>query len=586
MALLKYVLAMVRAQSSEWHPWQPLVSVRMTQTLAQGLGARFHQVVSPRGAARTAGWRAAAVVWAGVDVAKASWLTRTDKFRLVSRLALDAADLAFWCLAARDDSDSSEDAVVPGATLAVEAGARLGLGGLVVPALNAAVAGTVRTIRGHRLRLDQLGWQVLGVIAGMAFSRSAEYRRRTVLAAHDAELAARAHRAEIEGLHEVLIAHEGPLDLLQRATALIDFGGIATPKMRTDLSGSVKSAIAEAMRGHATYLGDALAAWQAHHNSRPELGQVVALDLETGAGTVVLSSVQASSLFAWLEARQPSGTLEVRLGEPEVARRPFERRVLVVGTDELRLEADQPAGQFRLDALPAAFLLNIGWLAAPTGTHREAVRWSATLVPVALGVSATLWSARNSASAAGTSSVGALTASFLTTLIYTVIATPSMRHSHTPDGVSRYPWVMPLQGYELVRGLISDQLGLLGRSVGLAGTAVIIATGWYVTPSPRSPRALVGELGWPVGYAVFARRLRRAAAASGELLTAEVAACDFEVLAQARERGRARAHDVITEALLTARSRLAEAVGTIEPALAIEATRRLADVERLITSRS
>lgn len=576
--------AMVGAQPSGWQPWQPLVSVRATQTLAQGLGTRFHQVMSPRGAARTVAWRAAAVICAGLDVAKAAWLARDDEFWLGPRLALDAADLALWCLAAGDDPDSTEDAVVPGATLAVEAGARLGLGGLVVPLAHAAVAGAVRARRGHRLRLDQLSWQVLGVVSGMAFSRSTERRRRQLALAHQAELAARAQRAELEGLHELIVAHEGPLDLLQRATTLIDLASNeALSKKRSDLAGSVKQATAGAMRAQAVYLGDALAAWQARHNSRPELGQVVAFDLEAGAGTVVLSATQAAALYAWLDARQPSGALAVRLADPEEARRPFERRLLLVGSETARLEADQPGAPLRLDALPAAFLLNLGWLAAPTGAHREAVPWSATSIPMALGAAATLWSARRSATTPGTSPPGALAASFATTLAYAGLATPAMRYPHTHAGVSRYPWVMPLQGYELVRGLVSDQLGSAGRAAALAGTAAITAAGWRATPRPRSVRALVAELGWPAGFAVLARHIRRAAASSGKQLAGETADADREILEGARQRGQKRAQAIIAELLSTAHDRLAEAAGRIDPAVASEAARRLAEVKRLVS---
>src|SRR5579884_3998010 len=143
-------------------PWQAFVAARDVFTIVQGLGSRFHQVVSPRAGARTPGWRTAALVCGAGDVAKAVWLGRNDRFHLLPRLALDAGDLALWCLCADDDADTSEDAVIPGVTLAAEAGARLGPAGLVVPATNAAVAALVRRSRGHRLRLDQFTWQLMG----------------------------------------------------------------------------------------------------------------------------------------------------------------------------------------------------------------------------------------------------------------------------------------------------------------------------------------------------------------------------------------------------------------------------------------
>jgi hypothetical protein len=125
-------------------PYRAMVDARAMGTLAEGLGSRFHQTLSPRGAAQTRGWRWAALGCAALDVAKAYKLTRNDRFNLTARLLLDSADLALWCTGARDDTHTSEDSVIPGVALATEAGARLGVGGLIVPALNAAVAAAVR----------------------------------------------------------------------------------------------------------------------------------------------------------------------------------------------------------------------------------------------------------------------------------------------------------------------------------------------------------------------------------------------------------------------------------------------------------
>lgn len=207
--------AMVKPQTAG-APWQAIVDSRAVLTAVQGLGSRFHQVVSPRAAAQTTGWRLAAALGATVDVAKAHVLARDDRFRLGSRLLLDAADLALWCVAAGDDTDTSEDAVIPGAALATEAGARLGPIGLAVPVANAAVAAAVRRARGHRLRLEQFSWQLMGTGGGWAVQVLAERRRRRLDAKHQADLAARAQQAELAGLHDVIAEHEGPIDILQR----------------------------------------------------------------------------------------------------------------------------------------------------------------------------------------------------------------------------------------------------------------------------------------------------------------------------------------------------------------------------------
>ena len=116
-----------------------VVRARSTLTLIEGLGSRIHQTVSPRGAARTRPWKLAAGAAAALDIAKARRLARDDRFALAPRVVLDAADLALWCGAARDDTDTSEDAVIPGSR------AR-GRGG------RAARAGRVRRPGGQRRR--------------------------------------------------------------------------------------------------------------------------------------------------------------------------------------------------------------------------------------------------------------------------------------------------------------------------------------------------------------------------------------------------------------------------------------------------
>jgi hypothetical protein len=73
-------------------PWQAMVESRAVLTAVQGLGSRFHQVGSPRGAAQSTGWRLAAAIGATIDVAKARALAHDDRFRLGPRLLLDAAD--------------------------------------------------------------------------------------------------------------------------------------------------------------------------------------------------------------------------------------------------------------------------------------------------------------------------------------------------------------------------------------------------------------------------------------------------------------------------------------------------------------
>ena len=73
---------------------------------------------------------------------------------------------------------------------------------------------------------------------------------------HDLELRARLQGAELAGLHDVVMTNEGAIDILQRATALVELG--AGNARRSDFAGAFKADVAAAVRSSATYLRDAL----------------------------------------------------------------------------------------------------------------------------------------------------------------------------------------------------------------------------------------------------------------------------------------------------------------------------------------
>jgi hypothetical protein len=566
-------------QGPEWHPWDPVVASRAVLTAAQGLGSRFHQVLSPRGAARTPAWRAAALMSAGVDVAKAAWLARDDRFRLAPRLALDVADLALWCLAADDDADSSEDAVIPGSSLAVEAGARWGPVGLVVPAANAAVAAAVRARRGHRLRLEQFSWQVMGTVGGWGLRALAGRRRSRLERRHQADLTARAHTAELAGLHDLIVEREGAIDVLQRATALVE---LSVPGAgRGSLAGAVKAAAAEAARDRVTYLADALARWQSRHNLTPDLARMVSLETAPGAGTVLLGASQARRLAEELDRLDLAGPVPVHV----VAARsdqPFASRSLMVGPHVVDLPAEAGQTRWVLDATPMAFLMDLGWLAQPMGAQREAVPLSATAGPLLGALAGAISASRRSERDERMSPETAVGLAGAVTLGYTVAATRAMRHPHTPAGISRFPWVMALQGYELIRGISASESSTRARSLGLLGTAAVVAAGWRLSPRPRSARALLAELGWVVSFDVYTRRLRRAHETAGAELSARAADRDEAICAAAYRRGRARAHAIVAEALQAACDELDAAWPSLEPEVRDEARRRLGQAAAML----
>ncbi len=562
-------------------PWRALTDARATLTLAEGLGSRFHQAVSPRGAARSTRWRLAAAVCGALDVARARALRADDRLHLVPRLLADAADLALWCLAADDDHDSSEDAVIPGVALAAEAGGRLGPAGLVVPLVNALVAYGIRRARHHRPRLNQFSWQVMGMGGGWAVSLLARRQKRRLEAFVRLEATARRQQAELAGLGAFLAEHEGAIDLLQRATALVELGASKTVSGRRDLTATVKAAVAEATRGRSTYLRDALLQFQARRNLQPDLARRVTMVLEEVDGTVVLTAEQAEALSAALASLDLRGPVVVSVADRQGAREPFGRRDLLVDGHKVALPA--PGGRRRvLDAVPAAFLLDLGWLAQPTAAHREQVAWRATLPPMALAAAAAAWSILVRERGVEPPPGATLAVAFAITALYTGLAPGAMANPHTPDGVSRFPWAMALQGYELVRGLLVERLGANARAVALGGTALLVALGWRRSPLPRSKRALVAELVWVVGFEAYARRLRRAMLEAGEAMAAEAERAERSARAVAWRAGRDRMERLLEVLVAQAVSDLEAAWDELVPDLREEAARRLERVGALL----
>ena len=562
----------------------PVVRSRSTLTLIEGLGSRLHQVLSPRAAARTPAWRAVAVLSAALDVGKARWLRRNRRFALGPRLLLDAVDLAVWCIAARDDTDTSEDAVIPGVALAAEAGARLGLAGFAVPLTHACVAAGVRRCRGHALRLEQFSWQAMGVGGGWTLSVLARRRRAALEAEHDRDRRALVQGARLAGLNDVVMTNEGAIDVLQRATALVELGGVTA--RRRDFAGAYKAEVAAAVRAQATYLRDALMVWQLRHNLQPDLQRAVGIELPAAAGTVLLTSEQVARLHAALDALELSGSVAVAPVDPVAATRPGGARDLFVNDATVRLPSREPERRWIFDAVPTAFLMNVGWLLQPTGRHREAVPWPATALPLAMSAGATVWSARRAERVGRVSPRAALALSLTTTFIYTVTSSRAMRHSHTgidAQGreVSRFPWVLALQGSELVRSIVAPELEPGERALGAIASGAIVTCGWFLSPRPRSARSFLAELPWVTATVVGARALRDAIRSHGAELEVAVHEGDDLAAREAYRLGRARAHDTIAAAVAEAERTIAAAVH-VDAELRTEASRRLGLVRELL----
>ena len=348
------------------------------------------------------------------------------------------------------------------------------------------------------------------------------------------------------------------------------------------MAGKFKADIASAARAQATYLRDALLVWQSEHNLEPDLTRMVRFDLVPDHGTVLLTESQRIRLYANLDALDPVGSAPVMVVDLEEARRPGGTRDLVVCGKSIALPCETKAKTWRFDAIPVAMLMEVGWIIQPTGAHREAVPWSSTAVPLAIAGVATGWATRRVDRRGNAPPRLATAAAFATTVSYTLLATRSMRHPHTDAGISRFPWVMALQGYELVRTIASVDLNPNEQRIARCGTVAVIALGWALSPTPRSGTALVAELGWVLALDVFASRLQRGFVDEADEVDQVIQTNDARQIEEAYEQGRCRANETIEAAVNSARRTLLARTDELPADIFAEAERRLTEVQALV----
>ncbi|MGY6501076.1 MAG: hypothetical protein ACXIVQ_09340 [Acidimicrobiales bacterium] len=551
------------------------IRTRTALHLAQRTGTRINQLISPFWADRTPAHRAATVALGVVDLAIARTLRTDPRLHLRWRLPLDAAELALaYAAAVRDDYDEASVPSVMGCPLAVEAGARLGWKGLVVPAVNLTVGTVVRRTRGHAPRTGTMAWQVAATVGGMGIAAYARRRQRSAVEQHRRERIALENRAELEGRHDIALGRGVVFDEIQRAAALIDLT-LRSPRP-SNPAGVWKAELAETTRGAFSYAGDVLGGWQARHNTTsPDLRTVVRLDLPAGQAHTILARTQADELEAALDRADLRGTVAV-----EVHSR---RDAVEVVLPERRVVLAVPLGHPRIafDPVPGAFLWSALWLWVAGAAGREHVpRWAAA-GPAAVAVAMAVGSHRLGARHAGRASRPVVTAwSAGLTLASTALHTRTMRNTHGHGDISRYPYSLALRGFGLVALLAWSELDGRHRVGTAAAAAATVAMAWQLSPEPRSGRELIAELAWPLQSVALGGSLIASIDDEANRLGGEMRADDLRALEQARAKGRVDTIDVAARCLADAETALGDCVADLPPDIATEVRRRLAACHR------
>jgi hypothetical protein len=552
-----------------------VVHQRLALNIAQRLGCRLSQIVSPRGSARTPALRGAAVVWSLADFALLRRLRAADRFDLVPRLILDVVDSALWSLWSIDDYESEQLAVIPGTSLAIEAGARVGLRAVVVPVAHAAVLAPLRWKRGRPLRLTNLSWHVIGIAAGAGMVAYGKRRRRPQLDAFRQQLEPHVEAATLEAM----LGRSGEIaelvDETQRLTVLVALS--VASNRQVERVGRQRVELAERVRGRHVFLGDALLRWQRVRNDDAGLIDTVFIDLAPSASMVVLERGGVDALDAelsqldlrgrWsgdLAAIADGGVLELRSADGEVHQ------------ISIRTAVTPPGLYF--DGLPVAVAWSIGYFGILTLRSREAVP-VASVVP---GVVALLALARWAAGRVGHDTVSprdrVLAGSWCATLVTAVLATRTMESPFASDGAARYPGVVALQAFCLPLAGTWKDLTLRERLSALGGVAAIAAISWVLSPRPRSLRAFAADLVWPVVASVSSSAWPASIERDIGALEAELAAAGDEIMDDARVTGVVEVLRAVRSTLDEVRKTIDNSANSIPDDLRVEIERRLSTI--------
>ena len=542
-----------------------------TLHLGQHLGSRCWQALSPLGSANTGRRRLVAAACAAVDVGTSRWIVGRRR-HLAAQITIDLVDQALWSALANDEPESSRCAMIPGASLSSELGARWQWRSVAVPAAHALVAAVVRKRRGHRLRIGQVGWQLWGVFGAIGLSRLGQWRRRRARLRHLDDLAPALVAAEIAGMNDVGAVADNLLDTAQRATILIELSLGARGAFTGALdAGAIKQEMAAPTRHVGGYLGDVVTGWQRVRNASADLRLAVRFDISPEAALRVVTPGQVDQINAFLDRVAPRGRVDVHVDEGADADH------LVVGPHRMILDGVIDVPSLFFDPMPIALVMNAAWIAATTGAARDHVRWTHVGAPVAIALGQAVRSARTlgrpEADRANRSQ--SVLASGIALGLAAATSARGARSLYTDTGIQRYPFTQALQGYLMVLRIAERDLRPNARIAAWSWAAAALGVGLLASPRPRSPRHLAAELVWPLTTAASSAALAGSIEADSDTIRRELLAEEHQRLADARRRGSERMLRLVEASIAAAAESLQLRRHELDSAIADEAARRI-----------
>jgi hypothetical protein len=511
-----------------------------------------------------------AAAWAVTDLAGAAALGRSSRFGLVPRLAVDLIDIVHW----GGRGEDCDLAVISGLPLSIEAGIRMGPAALVVPAVSATITGVVRRRRSLPPSPLSFRWQVIGVFAGVGMAAYGRSRRKALLARHERELQARLEEAYIGGQNDVAMGADSVVDLLSRTAPLLPRG--SDDQVVGRLLASWKQSLAVDTQARTTYLGVALAQWQRRHNAaHTALEADVALSLQPGDGTILLSGSQSSWLESALDALGLRGPVSVEVVDAEEARQPDTPRHLRVGGTAVAVPRDRVKGLTPIDVGPMGFVVGAMWCLDTMSPGSSGSSPWAVMPVVAGGFGLAAWSNRQVEQYGSAAHRRIIASGFALAVVHAVGATKTMTRTRARNGVQRYPFLSGVEMLGLMLPLYFEEFSTTEQVVIVAGVLGLVGLGLVLMPEPILWTHLVSELLWSGAATLSISGLGDGLSEDAEQLNRQLSEVEDAAIARAFADGRAFVVSLVAEARDGVRRAFDETRARISPTVSAEIELRL-----------
>lgn len=516
------------------------------------------------------GWLVAVAAACVLADLRMSPLTRASMSApvLFSRLGLDTVDMTLWALALHGSSGTTSVVLAP---LAAEAGLRVGIAGVAIPAAAGSAAMMALEMTHTPTTWLIYLWPTAAVFMGLLGGAYLRIRHR----AHERDVAwqieAARIRAEAAGRDSVAARADSVVDVLARADPLIRAHEADPPAF--PLVASVAGGV-ERRGVHAVYLREAFLAWQyAHNNASPALAHDVEVRLGPNAGTLLLSAPQESHLVSAIADMDLRGEVVVDAENPGPV---GAAQVILVNRRPVRLPSDPVPLSQAIHPVPLAFLWGAIIVLFQSLSAWEAVPLAAT-APLAASCLATGWWAHRHLARHGRVTPHAVLSAALMLGASQAIVTSALAR---PDS-GRLPflffllWVGPLLGFYL------RDLPVVRQSLVLSGCALASTLGALAAPDHVAISSLPVALLWPLAAALSVGGLRSALDSDMAELSGSFERRYSEAIRAAYRQGRDYVIEITSAAVTELSWRFVAA--SLPPAQEVEIRRRLAEATDLLS---